>query len=44
MSESSVIDERVNSDYGAGFITDVEMQTFDPGLDENVIRSNTWIS
>jgi|TARA_R110001583_G_scaffold192800_1_gene359817 Fe-S cluster assembly protein SufB len=38
MSESSVIDERINSGYEAGFITDVEMQTFDPGLDENVIR------
>ena len=38
MSESSVIDDRINSGYEAGFITDVEMQTFDPGLDENVIR------
>jgi Fe-S cluster assembly protein SufB len=44
LSESSVIDERINSGYNAGFITDVEMQRFDPGFDENVIRSNTWIS
>ncbi len=38
MSDSSVIDDRINSGYDAGFITDVEMQTFDPGLNENVIR------
>ena len=38
MSESNVIDESINSNYEAGFITDVEMQTFDPGLNENVIR------
>jgi len=44
MSESSVIDERINSGYDAGFITNVERQTFDPGLDENFIRSKTWIS
>jgi Fe-S cluster assembly protein SufB len=44
MSESSVIDERINSGYDADFITNVEMQTFGSGLDENVIRSKTWIS
>jgi Fe-S cluster assembly protein SufB len=32
-----VLDQRVNQKYEAGFITDVEQETFPPGLDESVI-------
>jgi Fe-S cluster assembly protein SufB len=33
-----VIDERIDSDYAAGFVTDIESDTLPPGLDEDVIR------
>jgi Fe-S cluster assembly protein SufB len=32
-----VLEQRVNQQYEAGFITDVEQETFPPGLDEDVI-------
>ncbi len=32
-----VLDERVGRAYEAGFVTDVEQDTFEPGLDEGVI-------
>ncbi len=33
-----VIEERIDSDYAAGFVTDIESDTLPPGLDEDVIR------
>ncbi|WP_045859016.1 Fe-S cluster assembly protein SufB [Teredinibacter purpureus] len=32
------IDQLIEQDYSAGFVTDVESETLPPGLDENVIR------
>jgi len=32
------INQAINREYEAGFVTDVEAETFDPGLDEDVIR------
>ena len=33
-----VIDERIGSDYAAGFVSEIESDTLPPGLDEDVIR------
>ncbi|MEE4278680.1 MAG: Fe-S cluster assembly protein SufB [Halieaceae bacterium] len=33
-----VIDHRIEKEYAAGFITDIESDTLPPGLDEDVIR------
>jgi len=38
-TESQQIDDYLNRDYTAGFITDIEMDSLPPGLDENVIRA-----
>jgi Fe-S cluster assembly protein SufB len=39
MAESTdILDQRVEQEYEAGFVTDVEQETFPPGLDEDVIR------
>ena len=38
MNENRVIQEHIESAYDAGFITDIEMETFPPGLDETVIE------
>ncbi|MDH3743714.1 MAG: Fe-S cluster assembly protein SufB [Acidobacteriota bacterium] len=35
---TDVLEERVNQQYEAGFVTDVEQEMFPPGLDEEVIR------
>ena len=32
------INEAINREYEAGFVSDIESETFEPGLDENVIR------
>ncbi|MBU2320286.1 MAG: Fe-S cluster assembly protein SufB, partial [Gammaproteobacteria bacterium] len=32
------IDKALAREYEAGFVSDVESETFEPGLDENVIR------
>lgn len=37
--ESPQINEFLNRDYTAGFVTDIEMDSLPPGLDENVIRA-----
>ena len=34
---TDVLDERVAQPYEAGFVTEVEQETFEPGLDEDVI-------
>ncbi|MCO7226872.1 Fe-S cluster assembly protein SufB [Pleionea sp. CnH1-48] len=36
---TDVINERIESDYKAGFVTDVETDTIPPGLNEDVIRT-----
>ena len=33
------IDTLVSSEYAAGFVTDIETETFPPGLDESVVRA-----
>ena len=33
-----VIDDRIEKEYSAGFVTDIESETLAPGLDEDVIR------
>jgi len=33
------ISQAINSDYTAGFVTDIRSETLPPGLDENVIRT-----
>jgi len=45
------IDEHLNADYAAGFVTDIESDTLPPGLDESTVRfiSNkknepTWLT
>ncbi len=35
---TDVLEERVNQQYEAGFVTEVEQETFPPGLDEDTIR------
>ncbi len=37
-SKSKKVDEIIDSDYEHGFVTEVESETFPPGLDEDVIR------
>ncbi len=37
-TNTEVIDERVGQEYKYGFVTEVEQDTFPPGLDEDVIR------
>ncbi len=36
--QTKIIEEFANKEYEAGFVTDVEQDTFPPGLDEGVIR------
>lgn len=36
---NELIHERLATSYEAGFVTDIESETFPPGLDENVIRA-----
>ena len=36
--EQQQIDRTINREYEAGFVTDVESETFAPGLDEDVVR------
>ena len=38
-TESENIESFVNRRYEHGFVTDIEMDTLPPGLDENVIRA-----
>src|SRR5690554_3948254 len=38
MSNDAELDQFINSEYTAGFSTDIESDTLPPGLDENVIR------
>lgn len=38
MSEQVEIEQALNREYEAGFVTDVESETFAPGLDEDVVR------
>jgi Fe-S cluster assembly protein SufB len=39
MTESTdILEQQVAQEYEAGFVTDVEQETFPPGLDEDVIR------
>ena len=39
MADSTdILEQRVEQEYEAGFVTDVEQETFPPGLDEDVIR------
>lgn len=33
-----VIDDRIDKEYAAGFVSDIESETLPPGLDEDVIR------
>lgn len=35
---SALIDKALQDEYSAGFVTDIESESFDPGLDESVIR------
>ncbi len=37
-TSTDVLEERVNQQYGAGFVTDVEQELIPAGLDEDVIR------
>ena len=36
--EDIIIDEKINEEYKYGFITDIESDTLDPGLNEDVIK------
>ncbi len=36
--QTKIIEEFANKEYEAGFVTDVEQDTFPPGLDEDVVR------
>jgi len=38
-SSVSAISDRIGRDYKEGFVTEIETDTFPPGLDENVIRA-----
>src|SRR5690554_7348164 len=38
MSNEAELDQFINSEYTAGFSTDIESDTLPPGLDEDVIR------
>ncbi|MGB5296973.1 MAG: Fe-S cluster assembly protein SufB, partial [Thermoanaerobaculia bacterium] len=37
-SDTELLEQHVDQKYEAGFITDVEAETFAPGLDEDVVR------
>jgi Fe-S cluster assembly protein SufB len=37
-TSSEQIEKLIRSEYGPGFVTDIEQESFLPGLDENVIR------
>jgi Fe-S cluster assembly protein SufB len=39
ITETEILEEKVAQEYEAGFVTEVEQETFPPGLDENVIRA-----
>lgn len=39
MNEQKIIDSAVNKKYEHGFVTDVEVDAFEPGLNEDVIRA-----
>ncbi len=38
-SSVSAISDLIGRDYKEGFVTEIETDTFPPGLDENVIRA-----
>lgn len=38
-TESEEIDRYISREYEHGFVTDIEQDTFPPGLDENVVRA-----
>lgn len=38
MSSNAEIERRINTEYEAGFVTEIESDTIAPGLDEDVIR------
>ena len=38
-STDTKVDDLVDRDYAAGFVTDIESDTFPPGLDESVVRA-----
>jgi len=38
-TESEDIDRYISREYEHGFVTDIEQDTFPPGLDENVVRA-----
>lgn len=38
MAEQATLDKQLNQRYEAGFVTSIESDTFEPGLDETVIR------
>ncbi|HAC33928.1 MAG TPA: Fe-S cluster assembly protein SufB, partial [Gammaproteobacteria bacterium] len=38
-SESQEIDRYISREYEHGFVTDIQQDTFPPGLDESVIRA-----
>ena len=38
-STDTNVDDLVDRDYAAGFVTDIESDTFPPGLDESVVRA-----
>ena len=37
-SGTELLEEQVNREYEAGFVTDIEQETIPPGLDEDVVR------
>ena len=37
-SDTELLEQHVDQKYEAGFVTEVEAETFAPGLDEDVIR------
>ena len=39
MSNDTKVDDLVDREYAAGFITDIESDTFPPGLNEDVVRA-----
>ncbi|MBN2885303.1 MAG: Fe-S cluster assembly protein SufB [Chromatiaceae bacterium] len=39
MTSTPAVDDFVKSDYEHGFVTEIESETFPPGLDEDVIRA-----
>ena len=37
------IEQLINKEYKPGFVTDLEVDTFPPGLDEDVIRKLSFV-